>query len=885
MTTTGAQPARTPPASLYTALAFYDRGWSPVFIPLGGKGPRQPKWQAQRPTRDQVQREFARPGNVGIRLGAPSGNLIDVDLDCQAAIALAPLFLPPTEAIFGRASKPRSHWLITVEPPPKPAQFHDVNVAQSKPGPMLVELRSSGQQSVFPGSVHSSGEVIRWDREGSPARCAPAMLCASVGRLAAAVLLVEHYPAQGSRHEFALAVSGLLLRGGLTAEEAGDFVRAVAMQAGDNEVQDRVTAVRTTAEKLAKAEPTTGATELGKLIGKPVVEKLRGWLWLRPSAREGGAPAYQETPEGIIWHKVTRDGVVPVRLTNFCARIVGDLCHRNGVEERRALEIKAELEGRRHQFTISASSFATMKWPPEQLGPRAVVFPGLGVADHARAAIQLLSPQVVPHTIFEHSGWAQVGSKSVYLHGGGGIGDEGAVSGVEVELPNTLACFVLPSPLQGPELKTAVDASLRLLDIAPRRITVPVLGAVYRAVLGGCDFSVHLSGPTGVFKTSLAALAQSHFGAGFSDRNLPGNWSSTANSLEAIAFAAKDALIVFDDFSPITSGREKLQQQHLAERIFRAQGNRAGRLRMNADTSLRSAKPPRGVILSTGEDSPAGSSLRARMWLSEISFGDVDVVRLTAAQREAAAGQLACAMSGYVRWLAQRIDMVQTELADRVMKSRIKVFRPGQHRRTASIVANLYAGWSFFLNFCEEANVCSDASALRDQIWQGLGEAADAQQHLQAETDPVRLFFELLASAIASGRAHLAGIDGEAPIEARACGWRKDDRAGWRGMGDRVGWVSNADVFLDPPASFRAAQEVGRGGDELTISPHTLCRRLEQAGMLVSRESDRGTFTARKVIEGVRRQVLHLRAAQLGMCAKPAQTAHGHGVDEPLGAG
>src|SRR5688500_9727972 len=49
------------------------------------------------------------PSNIGVLLGSPSGNLVDVDLDAPEARALADLFLPPTWSVFGRASKPRSH--------------------------------------------------------------------------------------------------------------------------------------------------------------------------------------------------------------------------------------------------------------------------------------------------------------------------------------------------------------------------------------------------------------------------------------------------------------------------------------------------------------------------------------------------------------------------------------------------------------------------------------------------------------------------------------------------------------------------------------------------------------------------------------------------------
>ncbi|MGH2688806.1 MAG: hypothetical protein ACRDKW_08370, partial [Actinomycetota bacterium] len=128
-------------------------------------------------------------------------------------------------------------------------------------------------------------------------------------------------------------------------------------------------------------------------------------------------------------------------------------------------------------------------------------------------------------------------------------------------------------------------------------------------------------------------------------RNLPGSWSSTANALEGLAFAAKDALLVVDDFAPSGSVTDTERAHREADRILRAQGSRSGRLRMRADGSLRTARPPRGLILSTGEDVPRGQSLRARMLVLELERGDVDWDALTRCQRAAADGALARSLS------------------------------------------------------------------------------------------------------------------------------------------------------------------------------------------------------------------------------------------------
>src|SRR6185436_13476176 len=111
----------------------------------------------------------------------------------------------------------------------------------------------------------------------------------------------------------------------------------------------------------------------------------------------------------------------------------------------------------------------------------------------------------------------------------------------------------------------------------------------------------------------LAALAQQHYGAGMDSRHLPASWSSTGNSLEGLAFAAADALLVVDDFAPGGTTADVARMHREADRLLRAQGNRSGRMRMRADATLRPPKPPRGIILSTGEDVPRGQSLRARL--------------------------------------------------------------------------------------------------------------------------------------------------------------------------------------------------------------------------------------------------------------------------------
>jgi hypothetical protein len=59
---------------------------------------------------------------------------------------------------------------------------------KSKSSGMLVELRSTGTQTVAPWSTHESGEPITWETDGSePAEIDPDVLLAAVIALANAV--------------------------------------------------------------------------------------------------------------------------------------------------------------------------------------------------------------------------------------------------------------------------------------------------------------------------------------------------------------------------------------------------------------------------------------------------------------------------------------------------------------------------------------------------------------------------------------------------------------------------------------------------------------------------------------------------------------------------
>jgi hypothetical protein len=609
-----------------------------------------------------------------------------------------------------------------------------------------------------------------------------------------------------------------------------------------------------------------------------LVERTPPWT---PSLSAGPVrriEQYESGPEGLACYKDTRDGEVRVPLTNFDARIVGESVRDDGVEQSRVFEIEATLRGRTSRFTVPVAQFGGMSWVLRYLGAGAVVHAGLAAADRTRVAIQVLSEHIEQRVVFTHLGWRLVGSQFVYLHAGGALGPEGPAADVAVDLEPQISAYRLPAPPPRNVLRERIRDELSWLHVAPPEVAYPLFCTIWRAILGNCDFAIHIVGQTGAGKSELAALVQQHFGPALDARHLPGAWSSTPNALEALAFLAKDAVLVVDDLAPDGSARDVQRLRAGASRVIRAQGNLAGRARLRPDGTQQAVRPPRGLILSTGEDVPTGHSIRARLLVLELEL-PVDWRLLTVCQHDAAAGRYADLVAGFIRWLAGQYERRLTDARARVAALRNQERFPGRvHQRTATIIAELRVGLELFGDFARDLALLApqDLERLQQECTAALQRAADRQGDHQRSADPVNLFIELLQSALVSGSAHLTGRDGTPPDEPLKWGWcpRAGSVQQFDAQGTRIGWLVDNDVYIDFGAAYHLIErQVAASAESLGMTQTTLGKRLHQRGLLASRDEKRGRNTIRRMLDGARREVLHFRAGTL-MPAEASQPAH-----------
>ena len=294
---------------LSAARDYLERGWRPIPVPFRTKGPLLEDWQTLRISAETAPTYFnGAPQNIGVILGAASGGLCDLDLDCLEAVAAAP-YLLPRNLVFGHASKRASHWIYQTNLCETQGRAALKFAGSDKHGLLEVRMGAGGlaAQTIFPPSVHVSGEPIEWE-DGAPSKITDIdgdELLQRARRLAAAAEIARNYPKVGGRHDAAFVVGGFLARCGFSPAWAAVFVEAVAvasLQPGDKRRD-----MARTARDGASAEKRAGFPLLAETFGADTAKKVANWLDYKGGDEGGGTGAQGENDTAgraplLIWY-------------------------------------------------------------------------------------------------------------------------------------------------------------------------------------------------------------------------------------------------------------------------------------------------------------------------------------------------------------------------------------------------------------------------------------------------------------------------------------------------------------------------------------------------------------------------------------------------------
>ena len=824
-------------STLDATLAYAARGWA-VFPCRRDKKPLTAHGFKDASRDESVIRDWWGrwpDASIGIACGALSGGLVVLDCDEAEFVWVLENTCGPLPETHTVATGRGTHrYFISSEP-----------IKTQRLAPLL-ELRGEGSYILAPPSLHPNGSCYRVINDVQPAplpRALSELLSKSPQTTAPPCTTAsdDEKIHAGERNSTLTSLAGSMRRRGMSHEAIEAALLTDNACRGVPPLPEEE--VRKIAASVARYEPGSqdaAETHSAKngAVDYAIVPAERGKSSQGGEQHQGNTGPYNSRGGRTYYSKQTGDGVVRLLLSNFVARISQESILDDGRDTSRAFEIMGVLAGENTlrelpRIRVPAERFPTLSWVTEQWGAKAVIGAGLGTKDRLREAIQLFSGEVPERRIFTHTGWRQVDGIEVFLHAGGAVG----ANGLEVELPSELRRYALPDVPENP--REAMELSLRMLDLAPLVETAPLWAANFRAVLASVfplDVSIFLFGPTGVLKTTLAALFLSHFG-NFSRTTLPGAWSSTANALEHRAFVLNDVPFLIDDFAP--SPLDAREMEAKAGRLLRAQGNLSGRGRLTSDIRERATFAPRGLVIATGEQLPSGQSILARTLLVEVQPGAVNLVKLSELQETVC--RLPHAMASCLGWLAPQVDGLPKVLAEIFAGARARAHREGQHLRVPEALAHLWIGAHTGMQFAEEVGAVGHDAAerLRAQIWEALLEVGTEQTRMIGDERPSRRFFEVLNALMVQG--HVSLLPKNQPPDEKSAEIF-------------IGWHDKGFLFLLPDPSFRAVAQFCRdSGEAFPVRRERLFRDLKREGLSVC-EDRHATTNAR--VGGALRRVL-----------------------------
>lgn len=259
-----------------TQTAKYWRELDVYTVPLRSrsKRPKHTNWTKLRLDGEQLDRAFQKGDNIGAILGEPSNDLTDLDLDLWEACRVAPHIMGKEHETFtyGHREKPESHFLYR-------CRGAVTQKWQTKELGTIVEIRSTGAQSVLPPSLHPDGDRYNIDEDLPFTDIVKRDLERLVDEIAIAAVFLESYPEIGSRHDYVHACTGALCHSGWHADKVKRVLGAVLseVQLEDEDLKDRKGTVVNTIEKHEMGDRVQGFRSLETWLDTQTIQQLRRW--------------------------------------------------------------------------------------------------------------------------------------------------------------------------------------------------------------------------------------------------------------------------------------------------------------------------------------------------------------------------------------------------------------------------------------------------------------------------------------------------------------------------------------------------------------------------------------------------------------------------------
>ena len=145
------------------ALALLRKGYIPLRIEPGSKGPKSLGWQVDTPTEESVTRVFARTSNLGVRTGDVQKDgtcLLGIDVDIEEAELIRCVERAIGEKVPVKQGKKGYTYIVRVDREVKTQKIAWMRDGKKTPA---IDILCRGAQTVIPPSIHPDTKLpYRW---------------------------------------------------------------------------------------------------------------------------------------------------------------------------------------------------------------------------------------------------------------------------------------------------------------------------------------------------------------------------------------------------------------------------------------------------------------------------------------------------------------------------------------------------------------------------------------------------------------------------------------------------------------------------------------------------------------------------------------------------
>ena len=364
-----------------------------------------------------------------------------------------------------------------------------------------------------------------------------------------------------------------------------------------------------------------------------------------------------------------------------------------------------------------------------------------------------LGKNIEKETIYQYIGFTDIEGVMTFLHTGGAIGID---EDIKVDLGDeNLNRFTLTN--KEFDIKDTLKKTLECEDVAPKRISLPILALTFMSVLTSLfkdigialGFLTWVQGPQHCLKTSMVTAIASHFG--FFDKNhTPMSFLDGIPSAKEKASKLKDCLCICDDYFPSANKQEAQDMKKFAEMLISLSADGMSGSRSKSNGEMRKTNRANGQIIVTGEMFPDLSQSRmSRVLFINVKEGDIRSKELKNIQTHQE--ELQYTMKEFIKYEIGNIEKfkvdIKTIFVQKVEEARKKVIS-----RTADMLTGLYVGYAMLMEFALVNGVITaeQKEEMLKEAWNILIKLGEEQNKLVETNSPIQMFLssiELLTNA------------------------------------------------------------------------------------------------------------------------------------------